>query len=258
MLYRGSRKHILDWVQQPNFAAGFEAMLSPSGARPVAGTWMPSGYDAPDEARLESYGPRHLPKSIKWSALEDWWLVYKPHANTPNWDLIAVCDFGGVRGLALVEAKANVPELKSEGKPLSDDASNHSRANHERIGHAIEEARCGLSKLVPGVAITRDSHYQLANRLAFAWKLASMGLPVVLVYLGFLYDTGITDVGPPFHSDEHWLDIFWQHATSVVSDQLFEARHMVNGTPLWMLLRSRAVISPSPRLPCVVYQRRND
>jgi hypothetical protein len=36
-----------------------------------------------------------------------------------------------------------------------------------------------------GWTLSRDSHYQLTNRFAWAWKLASMGVPVVLGYLGF-------------------------------------------------------------------------
>ena len=33
----------------------------------------------------------------------------------------------------------------------------------------------------PRVTISRDTHYQLANRLAFTWKLASLGISVVLL-----------------------------------------------------------------------------
>ena len=35
------------------------------------------------------------------------------------------------------------------------------------------------------VCISHESHYQLANRLAFACKITSLGIPTVLVYLGF-------------------------------------------------------------------------
>jgi hypothetical protein len=46
--------------------------------------------------------------------------------------------------------------------------------------------------------LTADSHYQLANRLASAYKVASAGIPVVLLYLGFTGDTyfGIASVMP--------------------------------------------------------------
>lgn len=35
-------------------------------------------------------------------------------------------------------------------------------------------------------AISRDSRYQKSNRFAWACKLAGLGLPVVLMYLGFV------------------------------------------------------------------------
>jgi hypothetical protein len=36
-------------------------------------------------------------------------------------------------------------------------------------------------------------HYRFANRLAFAWKTASEGMPTILLYLGFTGDDGISD-----------------------------------------------------------------
>jgi hypothetical protein len=247
MSFRGSRKHVLDWVEEPKFTAQFEAMLSPSGARPVIGTWRPLGYSSPDEAKLDSYGPNVLPNAIDWGAFADWWLVHKRAANTPNWDLVAKCDFSGRPGLALVEAKANVSELKSDGKLLPKDATVHTIENHKQIESAINEARVGLSTLMPGVTvgIRIEKFYQLANRLTFAWKLASLGVPVVLVYLGFLQDHGINDAGPELQSDQHWNTVFWDHASTVVPRELFERQHVIGGAPLWLFLRSRVVLSPS-------------
>ena len=60
------------------------------------------------------------------------------------------------------------------------------KANHNQIGDAIQQANHGLEPLLPGWDLSRDSHYQLSNRFAWSWKIASMGVPVVLVYLGFL------------------------------------------------------------------------
>ena len=246
-LYRGSRKHILDWVESADFLAEFRALLAPTGAKPKAGTWLPRGRAQPQEATLETYGPRFLPEATDWRALESWWREFTEAGNTPNWDLAAVCDFRGLSGLTLVEAKANVPELKAEGKSLGRHATEHSRRNHERIGEAIKEAKTGLSALVPGVRIDRDSHYQLANRLAFSWKLASLGIPVVLVYLGFTGDSGIVDVGEPFRSEADWRGVFWEHCAGVAPAGLFERELDVEGTPLWLLVRSRRVLEPSPK-----------
>ena len=41
------------------------------------------------------------------------------------------------------------------------------------------------------------NHYSLCNRVAWAWKLAQLGVPVVWVYLGFLNATEMLDQGQP-------------------------------------------------------------
>ncbi len=48
--------------------------------------------------------------------LRKWWLVHERGANTPNWDIAAGCEIEGKTGVILVEAKANVPELKRTRK----------------------------------------------------------------------------------------------------------------------------------------------
>jgi hypothetical protein len=120
-----------------------------------------------------------------------------------------------------------------------------SSANHERIGLAINEACVALRQASPAVAISRDAHYQLSNRVAFAWKLASLGVPTVLVYLGFFGDTGIVDAGVPFDSDAHWQACFWEHAASIVPADLFERRLDCGAAPAWLLVRGRPVLDTS-------------
>ena len=72
----------------------------------------------------------------------------------------------------------------------------------ENIGAALAEACDGLAQLGIATRISRDSHYQLSNRLAFTWKLATLGVPTVLVYLGFIGDEGIRDAGEGLLEDE--------------------------------------------------------
>jgi len=55
----------------------------------------------------------------------------------------------------------------------------------------------------PDVRLDRDSHHQLANRLAFTWKLATLGIPVVLLYFTGR-DEGIADAGEPILDDAYW------------------------------------------------------
>lgn len=250
-MYRGSRKHVLDWTDQPQFATELLQLAAPVECR-LSGQsrWMPRGHRSPDEARLETFGPTILPDAGMWRSLSSWWLAHQRGANTPNWDIAAACEIEGVSGLILVEAKANVPELSPAGKPREATASAESAANHARIGAAIEEACLALRKVSSSTAISRDRHYQLSNRIAFTWKLATLGVPTVLIYLGFWGDTGIVDAGAPFESDADWHARFAEHAAGVVSAELFERRLDCGAAPAWLLVRGRPVIEPSgARLP---------
>jgi len=190
-----------------------------------------------------------LQNAETWSSLRTWWLTYERGANTPNWDLAAGCEVEGRPGLILVEAKANVPELSVAGKSMDAGGSAASIANHERIALAIEEACAALRRVSDATSISRDSHYQLSNRVAFAWKVASLGVPTVLVYLGFVADTGISDAGTPFATEANWRSAFAEYAYSVVPNELFERRLECGAAPAWLLVRSRPVLEVSPPRP---------
>ena len=208
-MYRGSRKHVLDWTDRPAFLSQLRALL-PEVPLEIEGEvhWMPQGHANPDEGRLETFGPSWLPGHPAWREMEDWWLTHKRGANTPNWDIAVGCTIANRPGLVLVEAKANWPELSTAGKLMRSDASQNSHQNHAHIGAAIDEACAGWRRIDPRVTISRDTHYQLANRLAFTWKLASLGISVVLLYLGFTGDEGIRDAGKPFADDADWRRAF--------------------------------------------------
>lgn len=248
-MYRGSRKHILDWTEQSSFVVQLLDVISPVEACVTAkSSWMPRGYRFPDEARLETFGPYFLKDHAAWPELRNWWLCHERGANTPNWDLALGCEIEGRSGLVLVEAKAHKLELKTEGKTLESSASAKSQENHDHIAEAITEAREGLRDLGVGTRIDRDTHYQLSNRIAFVWKLASLGIPTILVYLGFYADSGISDVRPPFADDSDWRETFWNHAAQIVPKELFEHRLDMKKAAAWFLVRSRGVQEASPKL----------
>jgi hypothetical protein len=248
---RGSRKHILDWTSKPEFCAELVQLVDPVDVRiSASSSWMPRGHNAAKEARLETFGPAVLPDSNVWRGLRTWWLAHEQGANTPNWDIALSAEVEGKPGLVLVEAKANVPELRCSGKALQSDASGASRQNHQRIGTALDEAYTALRLFSPGVAISRDSHYQLSNRIAFAWKLATLGVPTVLVYLGFWGDQGIVDAGEPFRDPAHWNEVFASYAHSRVPSELLERRIDCGPGSAWFLVRSRPVIQSSERVFC--------
>ena len=230
---RGSRMHILDWLDGGQFIPGVNGMLRPTELFvPQSGKRMPRGWDNTDEARLGRECGALIDDNLN-AILLNWWLVNANGANIPNWDLACEALFHGRKpALALVEAKAHVREFTNEdGGQRGQNAG-----NQERITQAIEEARAGLSLCTPGVWISSGNWYQFSNRIAFAWKLASHGIPTVLIYLGFLNDNGIGN--DPLRDHEHWRETVLQSTHDIFPATLWERSVDINGTPLWFLIRS--------------------
>ena len=113
-----------------------------------------------------------------------WWLAAGyGRANTPNWDIASSCTIQGKPGLLLVEAKAHLRELRVK----DDRCRSSNQANLDRIGNALAAANAAFQSATGKPwNLSRDRQYQLSNRFAWAWKLADLGIPVVLLYLGFL------------------------------------------------------------------------
>lgn len=123
--------------------------------------------------------------------IEGWWLAHPEHANTPtpNWDIACIAKIGGRDGLVLVEAKAHKAELSRETKRY-DKTNSKSKENHKKIIGAIEKTSQELRvKTDLNFNLSEQSPYQLSNRFAWSWFLAQNGIPVALVYLGFLKAT---------------------------------------------------------------------
>ena len=184
-----------------------------------------------------------------WKKLKSWWLA-ENKGNTPNWDIALSCDIKGKPGLVLVEAKAHVKELDERGKGDPNEDSEGSKANHDKIVAAIAEARAALEQreCELGSKISHERSYQLANRIAFAWKLASEGIPTVLVYLGFIGDKEIADIGKPFSSDAQWHKLFRSHLQLPESDKPVEVECKTGAESFWVLSRTRPAVS-TPAIP---------
>jgi hypothetical protein len=244
-VYRGSRKHVLDLLSQNDFFEIFNNFLRGSGATVTdIDVHTPQGYTDPEEMELRDFGPKYLADQIDWSMIRNWWPDYP--AKSPQWDLLTTCTIEGKKGIVLVEAKAHEAELKWEGKPIEEDASRESIRNHRKIGGCIAEACRGLNEKIPGINIQRDSHYQLANRVAFAWKLAQCGMPVVLLYLGFIGDSGISDVGVPFRDNDHWQRVMGAYMQGVLPQSFPETRiEFESAGSMTMLIRSLPVMEVS-------------
>lgn len=213
--------------------------------------WMPRGrpqqmedgsWDtAPaDEAELDK--PTNLLPHPVSERLKEWWLANSENSpRTPSLDIASTCTIGGRRGLLLIEAKAHWNELNrsSSGKRLKGTASRDVIENHERIGQAILQAAVGLQTATGGAwNISRDSHYQLSNRFAWSWKLATLGIPVVLLFLGFLNATDIAKGGNLFFSQSHWERVLQAHCEGVIDSSCWEKRLDVDGATLLPLIRA--------------------
>ena len=177
----------------------------------------------------------HVPPSIQ-RQLRTWWIAVPKRANAPNWDIASTCSIEGKPGLLLVEAKAHEKELSAAGK--SRPTTQNSIRNHDRIGAAIAKANEAFQSMASGDwTVSRDHHYQLSNRFAWSWKLASLRIPVVLLYLGFLNAQDMADGGPLFSSEAEWSRALKDHCRDVVPETCWGEWLDIAGVPLVPLIR---------------------
>lgn len=233
---RGSkpRCHLLTQGARDVVAGRLTKLIEPWGSVSTDDHWMPNGFDGRAEAQLHK-APRLFREASIGETLKSWWLAV-PGGNptTPNWDIASTCMVGDRSGLLLVEAKAHDAELSNEekGKVLSLNASTNSTHNHKRIGACIKEASAALAEAT-GLAwnLSRDRCYQMANRFAWSWKLASMGVPVILLYLGFVGCEEMREGNQrPIADDADWRRLVLDHSSTKFPD---EVRHTMFPAKVW-------------------------
>jgi hypothetical protein len=224
--FDGSKRHVLDWIESigfldtvRNWTQGQGFVIAPDANR------MPKSWAAPHESRLDTTS--QFLDEINKSRLQRWWLAHA--GNLPNWDLVVAATKNSEPALVLVEAKAHAsefdckPKTRAIRKTTDADAQKRTDENHDRIGQAIDQASVALSRASPGISISRDRCYQLSNRIAMAWKLASMGIPNTLVFPGFTGDSAIATRGEYFSDDDHWQRAFAAYASSSIPPEYFRA-----------------------------------
>lgn len=173
--------------------------------------------------------------------LRQWWLAEGMRGNTPNWDIVSQCLVAGKRGIALFEAKAHSSELSDSGKGSRNDSGGNP-ANHERIKDAIAEASEGLRQSTGWVwALHRDKNYQVSNRFAWAWRIATSGVPVVLVYLGFLNADEMVHNGSIFKSHADWEACVLEHCKGTIPEAAWTSEIRTNGVSINSLILSKEV-----------------
>jgi hypothetical protein len=92
--------------------------------------------------------------------------------------------------------------------------------------------------------------YQLANRIAWAWKLASMGVPVVLVYLGFLHATEMSDRGEWLVDRTQWEGAVRRCGSDGVPTDAWGKRLELGDAWLQLEIRTTHVPLPTPCASC--------
>jgi hypothetical protein len=221
-------------------AAILSELIAPWGAVSPDDVCMPDGFRSVDEAQL--HRAADLLSDTTCGALTSWWLaVSTQRAATPNWDIASKCTVDGQRGVLLVEAKAHHGELEKEesGKALTLPLSASSRRNHVRIGACIEEANIALTgETGRPWALARDHHYQMSNRFAWAWKLTELGVPVILVYLGFLGCDDMQQDSPVIRDHADWEQLVRGHSASIVPPECWERPWQLHGRAFVPLIRS--------------------
>jgi len=240
---RGSkpRCHLLTHGSSDVVAARLTSLAAPFASVAPTDRWMPDGFENTAECQLDK-APQLLSDAL-CVRLAKWWLPTNAQgARTPNFDIASTCKIGGARGLLLIEAKAHAMELVNEigGRQLKEDASAQRKASHITIGAAIDSAGIGLGAATRlSWKISRDSHYQMSNRFAWAWKLTELGMPVVLIYLGFIRAYDMSKPGEvPFADAGAWESATTSHSGPLFPTEVWGRRWLVNGLPLIPLIRS--------------------
>ncbi len=221
--YKGSKGCIFTLIRSQFFLKTLNNLLSNTGAVvSFLDEWEPDYPTRDEETELKYFLSKNFSIELG-NDIESWWLA--KGAKTPTWDFVSTCTVQGKKGILLIEAKAHQSELHYGGKSFKGDKSDNSKINHEKIQSAINEANIDICKSISGLSISRDKCYQLSNRIAHAWRLAKNGIPVVLLYLGFLKVIDmINGKNTIFKTDADWQGCFLEHAKSVGADRILERR----------------------------------
>jgi hypothetical protein len=202
--HNGSRRDVLLLLDSPNYVEALSSALAGAGTLISTGdVYRPMGAADDMEYELPEFSREYLDGRFEYRQIAEpaWWIVKRnAGVRTPNFDLISTATICGMSGVLLVEAKAHHGELETCGKSFK---SSSSLENHQKIGASIELANRALNAIAPGFKLNRDAFYQVSNRIAWGWRLASLGVPVTVLYLGFVQDPFWPK--DQFESNEDWM-----------------------------------------------------
>lgn len=238
---RGSkpRCHLITHGKRDEVAKRLTELITPWGEVTASDCWMPQGFDFVDEAQLHQ-APSLLTQE-QCDRLAGWWFAVKTGdgQNSPNWDIASTCRIGDRDGLLLVEAKAHHNELKET------DAGHGSGGNCDGIRHCVDDANLRLGQAT-GLRweLSCEHHYQMSNRFTWASKLTEMGIPVILLYLGFLNADDMADRGKPFEAADAWENLVKEHSKPLFPGEIWGKEWTVAGQMFVPLIVSRHLSLP--------------
>jgi hypothetical protein len=99
-----------------------------------------------------------------------------------------------------------------------------------------------LNVFTSGFKLSRDAFYQVSNRMAWGWRLASLGVPVTVLYLGFVQDAYWP--ADQFISTEDWMQAARDYLGNVVLVEALNRRFQCS--PGGSLLISVAALTAVP------------
>lgn len=237
---KGSSEQILDLIDRGGIKQINDIINDKSIVITSDDWWYPKSKDKPKEVSILTFLKSHSnlfninPSYI--NEFKTWWVVYK--GKFPTWDYIASATINGKKGIVLIEAKSHVDEFDTNGKKIKETASEASHVNHKQITEAIEKARDSINKLNrTEIKISIDNCYQLSNRIAQSWWLASHGIPVTLVYLGFIGDTSMANNYKIFMNESEWKVAVENYFSIVDCKELIEIDIRTKSAPFKIITR---------------------
>jgi hypothetical protein len=238
---RGSkpRCHLLTHGSPEKVSARLTQLITPWGQVDTSDKWMPQGFINSQEAQL---GKADIfLDSVTGQSLVNWWLAVPGGARVPNWDIASTCTLEDKPGLLLIEAKAHDEELNYEkaGKKRERNETMGQMQNREQIRKRMQEANAGFANSTQlEWALSIEHHYQMSNRFAWTWKLTELGIPIVLIYLGFLNAIEMSDRGVPLCNHTVWEQLVLSHSEPLFSNQVWNKRWTLHGQPFIPLIKS--------------------
>lgn len=244
--HNGSRRDVLLLLDSPYYVLALNSALAGTGTVVAADdVHRPIGHADDREYQLPEFSREYLQVQFEYRQIEEpaWWIVKRnARVRTPNFDLISTATVCGMLGVLLVEAKAHHGELETCGKSFN---RNSNLENHQKIGASIDLANRALNGIAPGFKLSHDAFYQVSNRIAWGWRLASPGVPVTVLYLGFVRDPYWPK--DQFESGGDWIHAARSYLANVMPVDMLDRRLQCSERGSLMIRAAALPAIPPPK-----------